>query len=255
MLGMGLQSGRAWPTPNAIPGLSLWLDANHDPSFASDAFTGVASSWTSRDANARVFTPVSATATSFPVRLAKPNWNGRKVVCSQLGAPFGLASPAYDIAANFAANGTDITIFIAAHTDDNSHQFGTVYYHYSTGAIGHYFRFNNTAGNVRHLCLSSSGFVAGGNADYLQGEKIIRLQRSGSTQSAFINGAQESSVSSTPTPIVSTVTPMYIGTQTTSGGGGLVGDLAEIIMYARALSAAECQKVENYLAAKWMGIN
>ncbi len=249
----------AWPTPNIIPNLALWLDANDDASFSFDAYSGVVNSWTDKSANARVFTPVSATLTSKPTRVRKRNWNNKTVLCHSLSGTTGMGSSAFDIASNFAANGTDITVFIVAHCDDANPvmnpEFNTVYYHYTTGAIGHYFRFNDSSGNVTNICLSTYPVINGSNANYVKGEKIIRLQRNGTTHSSFINGAQELVVTATPTPIVSTVTPMYVLCQQSIGGGGMVGDLAELIMYARALSTTECQKIENYLTAKWLGIN
>lgn len=257
MLNSGFLRGSPWPTPNAIPNLALWLDADHDGSFAVDSVSGAITSWTSRDASARAFTPVDVTQSYYqPIRTRKANWNNRKVVCSQLSAATGLKSASYDIASNFAANGTDITVFMAVHTDDVSSQFGTVYYHYITGAQGHYFRLNNTPGVVSNICLSTFPIINGSNANYVGGPKIIGLQRNGTAHTSWIDGQQELSVTATPTAIsAGSNAIMYIGTQTGSGGSGIVGDIAEIIMYARALSTAERQKIENYLAAKWYGIN
>lgn len=254
LIGMGGGGGSSDDFVNPITnGLALWLDADNDASFNQDAFTGEVNSWTSREGRGIVFSPVNAAANTRLVRIAKPNFQNRRVVVSELSANAGLVSPAYDIASNFAANGTDITVFAMVRSDEALQTFGTLYYHYTTGAIGHYFRIVQSSNNARFLCLSAGTPLAGSNANYLFGENIYCLKRTGNTLNSYINGKSEASAASTATPIVSTQATMFIGTSTLSGGG-FHGDIAEIHIYARALPDIERMAVENYYAAKWMGL-
>lgn len=241
-------------TPSFLPSqfsdLGLWLDADDAATFSVDAYNGEVSSWTDKSSNARVFTPT--TAGNFFVRERKPQWNNKPVVAFSNTANYGLACPAYNVQDDFAANGTDITAIMAAHTDDNILTFGTVYYHLSSGSNGSYFRFNQTAANVRFLAASTTS-LGQSNASYIAAPKVISARRSGNTLQAFINGTQSGSdVASTATPVTSATAQMFLGTSTTSGGSGLLGDLAELIIYKRALTPTERAQVEDYLARKWI---
>lgn len=248
---VGVDGVSSEPVLPITSNLALWMDANDAATFSVDSYNGEVSSWTDKSSNARVFTPT--TVNNFFVRQRKPQWNNRPVVAFSNTANFGLACPAYNVQEDFAANGTDITVFAAVHSDDNILTFGTVYYHLSSGSNGHYLRLNQTAGNVRFLAVNGSTFIAGSNANYIGAPKIISMRRSGNTLQGFVNGSQQGAdVNSTATAATSANAQMFIGTSTVSGGSGLLGDLAELIIYKRALTVTERNQVEDYLARKWI---
>lgn len=237
-------------SPNQISDLGLWLDANDAATFSVNSYNGEVSSWTDKSINARVFTPINAG--NFFIRGRKPQWNNRPVVAFNSTANFGMACPSYNVQEDFAANRTDITVIMATHTDDNILTFGTVYYHLSSGGNGSYFRFNEPAANARWLASSGISFVQS-NASYIGSPKIISTLRSGNILRAFINGVQSGSdFTSNAVPVTNVNAPMYLGASSVFGGGGLLGDLAELLIYKRTLSNAERNKIENYLARKWI---
>lgn len=237
-------------SPADIPSLALWLDANDDATFTGDAYTGEVATWTDKSTNARVFSPTTA-GNQF-VRDYKPQWNGKKVVMFSNAANYGLACPTYNVQEDFDTNNIDQTVFAVFHSDDVKYTFGTVYYHLSSGGNGSYFRINQTAGNMRYLAASTTplGTV---NTAYVGQPNVVSLRRSVDILQAFVNGTQQGSdVASTAVATTNVSAQMFLGTATTSGGSGLLGDLGELIIYKRALTAEERIQVEDYLGTKYI---
>jgi hypothetical protein len=236
-------------TPLQLPGIQIWLDADDSSSFTWDPFTETFSAWTDKK-RGRVFTPVAGVN---PARVIRSAYNDRYTVSSALVTGFGLSTPSFDIATMFGANGKDHTIFMAIHTDDIVNAFGTVFWHYISLAQGHYFRFNNSAGNLRWLNLSSSTHGDGSNAGFVGEMKIICLHRSGDTISMFVDGEllQTKTSVATAIPALSNAI-MYLFCNNGTGGGGLVGACGDLIFSNVALGQADRTKAENFLANKYI---
>ncbi|MCE9596654.1 MAG: LamG domain-containing protein [Spirochaetia bacterium] len=76
---------------------------------------------------------------------------------------------------------------------------------------------------------------------------IIIANNPGATQ-WFLNGTQDGTVGSD----IFTATPtIFVGTGCNTGTGNFDGDIAELIMYSRAITDAERQSLECYAAAKY----
>jgi hypothetical protein len=165
-------------------------------------------------------------------------------------AGYGLASPSFDIASILTGNNT---VFLVFYSNEGTSTFGSVYHHLVSGGVGHYFRLANTAGNARFLSGSTTSLTQA-NTPYLNQPNIVVGQREGNFLRTFINGAQNGSdVASTLVTIpAASNAQMFLGTVSTSGGSGLSGELAEMIVYNRALTQAERWQVEEYLAVKWI---
>ena len=237
-------------SPSDIANLGLWLDANDDATFTGNAYTGEVSTWTDKSSNARVFSPT--TGGNLFVRDYKPQWNGKKVVMFNNTSGYGLACPTYNVQEDFDTNAIDQTVFTVFHSDDITNTFGTVYYHLSSGGNGSYFRLNQTAGNIRYLAASTTS-LGTSNSAYVGQPNVVSLRRSVNVLQAFVNGTQQGSdVASTAVATTNVNAQMFLGTSTTGGGSGLLGDLAELIIYKRALTTDERTQVENYLGRKWI---
>lgn len=243
-------------------GLALWLDADNDASFSVDSFTGRVNQWTSREGNQRVFSSVQPGQVAQSIRTTRQNaWKtGRRIVTIAQNSNSGLYCPAFDIASLFAANGKDHTAFFVYRTDEkvqgSAGAVSPLFYHYISGATGHYFRFNQSDGNVFYLNASSSQYLTGSNTNYVGGENILCLKRSLDQLTSYVNGKQEATAASTATAIpAGSNASMYLGCSTIFGGQSSL-DLGEILMYNRALTDVERYAVENYLATKWLqGVN
>lgn len=256
MFCLNLFRGSAWQKPKDIPNLVFWLDADDDSMFTGDAVSGEISGLTTKDANAFPFVPVdSVNAYNRLVRSRKTNWFNRKVIsCSQAGGHGLVSSNNIDIASLFAANGTDHTFFFVGRFDDTNAANGTLFYHYTSGAVGHYLQANASgSGFLQYLNLSTT-YINQANSQFRGQENIFCFRRTGNTLQMYLNGAQVVSSASTATAIVSTPTTMKLFCPTTSGGG-FHGDVAEMLMYARSLSDNERMEMENHLARKWLGID
>lgn len=73
--------------------------------------------------------------------------------------------------------------------------------------------------------------------------------RGASAVEARVNGSSNGSTATTSTPALGSAAVLGVGG---SGRGlGLVGDIAEVIVYSRALDSTERAQVEEYLATKW----
>lgn len=250
--GVGAGGGGGFPAAPDLPTLAiapaLWIDANNDSSFTQDAFSTSVSSFTSRDANARVFSPVS---TPLAARDVFPGWKGRKALTMEISAGFGYATTAFGIESLFAANGKDSTVYLVFRSDEGAATFGTIYYHLTSGAIGHYFRVAHTANNYRYLSLTTSP-QGGANASLLGAIQIVCLQRSGDTVTGWLNGQQFFTAASVGTAITPTNAQFFLGTQTTSGGSGMIGLFGEGLWYPTAHNTSDRQTIEDYLAVKWL---
>lgn len=233
-------------SPRSIPNLALWMDSNDDSSFTL-GYGGTVQSWTDKSNNARQFLPIVAADPSYLVRIRKNKWKGRNVVCPQLTPNTGLVSSSFDIASNFAANGTDITLFAAFRTDEPNFNPASLCFQVLSGSTGLYFRPVNSVGQARFL--AAGGSLTGSNAGFLGSENIVVMQRSGSSMKIWLNGALALSGTSAPVAIpAGSMAPMYIGASA-AGGGGMHGDLPEWGIYAGAITDAQRVQLEDYLAA------
>ena len=231
--------------PGAVrrSGLSLWLRA-HDLAAAGEG--GEVASWT--DASGRGNHASQSLAARMP-----------RYRASRFGA-FGAVAldgdDRLDLATNlFASSRFPHTTFVvmrttsaAGHvlgTGSSSSGFLTTYGSAITVVGGQPTLKANSAGTGLHL--QGSGVVNDGAA-----RLISAVAQSG--QSAIYSGCQLAGYSATA-PNAYAYTRSTIGASDGSASGstqnGLVGEIAEIVVYERALSHAERHAVEQYLSAKY----
>lgn len=236
-------------TPNSLTGLSFWLDLDDSSKVTADAYNTEITGLTEKSSSARTFvnlpTPVPA------VWARRPMWNNRRVMAVSLNANCGMQSSAqFNVDTLFEAVTFNITIFVVYGTLEPTITFGNVFYHLVSGGNGTYFRINQSAGNTRFLA-SGTTTLNQANTNYVGERKIVTLQRQAGNLRAFINGVQSGTDQASVAALAGGNATFFLGCSSTSGGG-FAGDIAEIIMYARALNATDRVKVEDYLAAKWI---
>lgn len=79
---------------------------------------------------------------------------------------------------------------------------------------------------------------------------LVNANITGTTPDLFINGIQQTDTE-TGSINYDSNTPFIIGRMAVSGGDGLQGNIAEVIVYNRKLTPTERQQVEDYLNYKW----
>ncbi|MCE2965255.1 MAG: hypothetical protein LW855_05630 [Alphaproteobacteria bacterium] len=244
-------------TPARIPGLQLWLDADDDSTITQDSYTLEVTQWRDKSSNARVFTPASTDRYSRSVDF---NTGSRRVIKTSKSATSGFASNSFDIATLFGANGRDITIFTCASSYDQggvgsgATSSGVTLQMIPAAGNSIEIRHSRAAGvyNQRILTASDSANTAS-NASITGDIAIVTSQRNGTVINSWFNGQQViTNGANAGTAVVTGSTPLLVNCATVGGGGGLSGDMREILIYNRVLSAAERTKIENYLADKWI---
>jgi hypothetical protein len=245
-------------SPASVSGLQVWLDADDDSTFTQDAYTTEVTQWRDKSVNARAFG--LASTDPFP-RSVDYNTNGRKVLKTAKISTGGYASPAFDIATLFGSNGRDITIF----TCGSSYDRGGV----GAGATasGVTVQMIQGAGNsieIRHsraantynqrILTTSDSNNNTSNANITGDVAIVTSQRNGTVLNSWFNGQQViTNGANAGTVVVSGSTAqLFVNTVQAGGGGGLSGDLREILIYNRVVTAVERIAIENYLAEKWI---
>lgn len=241
--------------PNSIANLALWLDASVTSSLTFNADT--ISEWRDLSGNGRHFS--QGTAATQPNGVARTK-NGKRVL--DFGGAQSLVGNAASLA--IARNVSGITCFAVL-------KFDTVALSQQTVA-----RFeSNTAGLARFILDGGTSVGAGGSlriggrrldADSFDSATTAAafqntdasvfcgtLDYSSATAGLHANGASVAVDSSFQTAGLSSDTDsstVVIGSSP-SVASPMDGYIAEVIVYQRALSAAERQRVERALGRKW----
>jgi len=118
----------------------------------------------------------------------------------------------------------------------------------STSAANGWRFYLNSSPDGQVLFRSNWGVLLGASGSNSDWRVMVGSYVSGE-QRVVINGSVVGSGTST-TPAATNTNKLSIGVMT-SGANGLVGDIAEIIVFPTALSTSDRQSVERYLSAKW----
>lgn len=116
----------------------------------------------------------------------------------------------------------------------------------STGGYGAYFSGNS---NLKTGWGSSSGEVASTNPATAGNWSLIESRYDSSTHKMWINGTLSGSVSKTNSNF--TTGYFTLGNYGPTPTQGFIGDVAEVLVYGRALSDAERASVQSYLKTKY----
>lgn len=243
--------------PKSIANLGLWLDATDTSSLTFNGNN--VSEWRDLSGNGRHYAQADAALQPSATRTQ----NAKRVVDFN-GSTTGMAGNA--AANDIARNVSGFTIVMAAKSDDTS----------PTGAGGRFMWFasrsdSNTSARLMfgtfNLFSPANGFGVGGRR--LDSDAFASVASSSDTNAhifgglvdyssttarLFVDGTNTASNTSFHT---AGSTPNTASLQTSLGGvisatqhlfDGFIG---EVIVYQRALSAAERQTVERYLGRKW----
>lgn len=233
-------------TPLIIPGLSFWHDAN-DPNNnrTQPADASSVATWVDKTLSRNLTQGTVATQPTFRLN-------------QQAGKPaIRFSSSAI---ANNGSSGTinlnnqsDCTFFLVLKSTsipvsqtrvmsfyDTNYTSGRGFLLKAGSANGYIFNIGNSSGGASVANTSVSGTDT----------CILRCYRNGNTLGMAINGGAASEASNTNTPITDFAS-YAIGAFGPGGGGFWDGDLFEIMLYNRLLSAAENSVIERYLANRW----
>lgn len=232
--------------PRSIANLGLWLDASNTASLTFNGST--VSEWRDLSGNGRHF--AQETGATQP---GTSTLNGRRVL-SATGSQFMLGNAA---SLRMLRNVPGATIIVAASLTSPLNQNLV---HISTGAVAAQVRAslirnsgtNGLGAAGRRLDADSfagAGYGAGDGSDVY----TAMLDYSNSDAFVFAGGLQQASNTSFQTSGNTSDTDS-LGVSvfaTTLGNNPCTGTLGEVLIYARALTAAERQRVERYLGRKW----
>jgi len=229
-------------TPKKLANLGLWLDASVDSSLTFNATT--VSEWRDLSGNARNY--AQAVGASQP---GTGTLSGRRVL-STTGSQFMTGNAA---TLSLTRNVPGVTVvYVGSLSITDSTQF---------------ISFTTNLGQARVLIGRQGNFVLGGRR--LDADAFATIGQSGGGVSSgvytgvldyansdaflFANGSQVASSTSFQTSGNSSDTSSTgAGIFSSATGGQLsTGTMGELIIYSRALSAAERQQVERYLGRKW----
>ena len=212
-----------------IPNLTLWLDGSDLSTITKDG-SDLISQWNDKSGNGN---NVTTTGAARPTSAAGIQ-NG-KAVARFLGGDFISSA---SIASNAAS-----TIFIVFQSTNTYPTSGT--------DVDMLFRHDDPGGSNDYALTSTNGVIDATAPGF--------RRENGGTVNLMVNG------SATTSPLnpnefyigraESSSNPSYSGVFTfgaTAGGSfSLIGDIGEILIYDRTLSAAEVTAAETYLSNKW----
>ena len=240
--------------PKSIANLGLWLDASADSSLTFNATT--VSEWRDLSGNARHF--AQATAANQPSG-AVTTQNGRRVLSFEHvpGTPSRLVGNSASL--SIARNVAGLTMIAVAKSDLNDTLRPIIFASVGTGtgsraSMGTAFSAPNnfTTGNRRLDADSSQAATAssnntnanvfGGVLDYANAAAYLHLNGTTvATNTSFQTAGNTSDTNSQAIRVGSDAGDVF----------NWRGWISEIIVYQRALSATERQRVERYLGRKW----
>jgi hypothetical protein len=230
-IGIGPFGGRATFLPTDIAGAVLWLRADFG---ITEAGSGV-SVWADQSGNGNDF--AQGTDANRPAHLAAGWSTGRDTVDFVAGNTEHLEAAAY------SGTSATYTVFAALDQRSNATTLQTL--------------LSSSSGNHVVSAVNANGFVGGydGTAwrdcgDAIDGEQLLTwlIDHTANTLTCRRNGSEIGSAAwANNSPIVATV---YLGRY--SGGGHQANyEMAELVVYDRALDAGEISQVEVYLRAKY----
>lgn len=228
-------------TPRSVSGLALWLDAN-DPSGTGflPADGTLISTWVNKKSPAN--SAVQATGSKQPV-FHRFGYDGKPVITFD-----GTDDVLRITDSSFLETPAAITVFVVARHHTVKHQF--IVSKQENGGWGILSRVDGRGEASFHVggayrvvnstvALPSGGYVLSGMYD-------------GSSVSFYVDGAaQGTPVTGLSGPVGPSVESVEIGNNP-GNANHFDGEVAEVLVYERALTLVERQNVENYLIRKWV---
>lgn len=224
-------------------GMTVWLKAN--AAVYSDAGTTLA---TNGQTVQQWNNSVTATLTNVNQGTAanRPTYNTNRLngypIISFDGTNDRLVTANLAIAAVTGVSTN--TVFMVL----NPRASGGTYLDYRRNNNNSWLALNNNAGNVRYFYPRNSTPVSGG--DFTNQNIIISAKSESSTNSLWVSGNLQNTSNYGANTLANNDRPFYLGARNTDVEFATV-DIAEVLVYSTALSAANQLTVETYLATKY----
>jgi len=222
-------------------GVQLWLDANESTTIVSSS--GSVSKWKDKSGNANHAT--QGTGSAQPTT-GSSTINGKNALSFDGGDFLGLDQPSN---LDFTPGTDEFTIFAVCNVPVGEQ--GAIVS--KAGATT-----NQRQYHFIYIDDHATGIIGGSSKDYptdiTSTPQVLTLEVSTSGQELFINGTSDGTGS------IGTATnsaDVLIGARRSNDSNGgsaflLTGDIGEIIIYNRNLTATERAAVESYLSNKWI---
>lgn len=224
--------------PTNVPNLQLWLDAADTSSITS--VVGAVSQWNDKSGNGNHAT--QGTGSAQPTT-GLNSQNGKNVINGASGDYMLLPSALYSI------TNADNTIFSVARRTAETGSLARIINATEGGSSRMYLQYSATAGAVNYLNATSAAATAAGSSGNTNTNfQIIRGRLNGTLLGISVNSATPST--SNTGSYENGTDALAIFAQPTPANY-LIGDIAEILIYNRSLSNAECSQIETYLGNKW----
>jgi hypothetical protein len=227
-----------FPLLTSIPGCQLWLDASDSSTITQS--NGNITNWTDKSGN------------NYNATAARAGLTYTSAAINSKNAIFFPGAPTYTFLSGTATNGTpNITFFIVATAISTMPQYTRLF---GFGGAADY----NNIGNMTTIWNQPGGLIVERNQVIAPTTNPIisdvpfftTIAISGTSVLGYINGTN--SLTGTTTSTNFTYAQYQIGGYT----GGQIGiewhgHIGEIIVYNAALTTAQRQQIEGYLAWKW----
>jgi hypothetical protein len=229
--------------PRSIAGLAAWWDASDASTITT--VSGVVSQWNDKSGNGRNFT--QATAANRPAVITAGR-NGRNVI-SFGGSPVNMTQPwtrqlnqgnTWIIVFSFSAsNPSDERPVLRMDTNPNGIQRGAL----NATLAKRRNKMGSFAGNA-----SGTLFNVAQPLDFTSDWQIVSSLVSTSSLEHYRNGSLSDATPMDGSIASSSPTTLRIAE---TANAHTIMQAAEVLIYAKALSAAERSAIERYLGAKW----
>jgi hypothetical protein len=230
-----------WESTGGVPiileGCALWLDASDEDSLTKDG-SNLLATWGDKSSNGNSPTAAGGDRPLFEVN----QLNGLPTINFDGGDQMDLPSGLFSI-----PNGNN-TIFIVSQRATESGSLETLISLSDSTAADYFMIYSSVVGTVSFKSRDGAAGTLANAGNTLTDYNIYRGRRSGTTQALAVNGAAEVTNSSGVSS--AGIDSGDIGASN-ADNIMLTGNIGEIIIYDRSLSAAEYGQVETYLSNKW----
>jgi hypothetical protein len=235
--------------PTSVPGIALWLDAADASTIVGTA--SLVNEWKDKSGNGLNATKNTDVAPTY----SSTGFNNGLPGVLFNGSTTKLHTPSISPRPVLSSNGTDTTIFAVMNWVGgvNANLLGL---DTTTNMFCLFLPWTRPTGGGRNMFVDLGNDTLGrfgqDNELYYTDSTplIFSITRSGANGSIFINGNIHASSTTLGGTIGTTTQTLGIGCSV-ANGGVFNSYIAEILIYNRALTTAERQQVEGYLAWKW----
>ena len=224
--------------PTDIYGLTIWLDANDLTKITKDGSNNV-SQWTDKSYYVFLFTP---TGSNKPVYSAT-GFNGKPAITfnNKNGLQLTSSTNSYTLPA------TNVTFFFVGHQSATTNANYILDQNTGTTRFGLNLNMNGSNFWYRQNTTLHSGTTNSNNVY----ATWVFADGANPEASLYVNGSLVTSNNSF-LPLTANASCLKIAESCSSGGPtDFYGEIAEIVLYNRALTTVERQWVESYLKTKW----